>query len=65
MAGAAAGLPTVVRVVEEIKNAVGTCGFASPPEVGLRLGITADGRYCDVTESVTLSGRYRGVTVRV
>ena len=45
MAGAAAGVPAVVRVVEEIKNAVGTCGFASPPEVDLRLGITADGRY--------------------
>ena len=24
---------------------MGTCGFASPPEVDLRLGITADGRY--------------------
>ena len=45
MAGAAAGVPAVVRVVEEIKNAVGTCGFSSPPEVDLRLGITADGRY--------------------
>ncbi len=45
MAGAAAGLPAVVRVVGEIKNAVGTCGFASPPEVDLRLGITADDRY--------------------
>ena len=45
MAGAAAGVPAVVRIVEEIKNAVGTCGFASPPEVDLRLGITADGRY--------------------
>ena len=39
------GVPAVVRVVEEIKNTVGTCGFASPPEVDLRLGITADGRY--------------------
>ena len=45
MAGAAAGVPAVVRVVEEIKNTVGTCGFASPPEVDRRLGITADGRY--------------------
>ena len=45
MEGAAAGVPAVVRVVEEIKNAVGTCGFSSPPEVDLRLGITADGRY--------------------
>ncbi len=58
-------MPAVGRVIEEIKNAVGTCGFASPPEADLRLGITADGRYCDVTESVILSGRYRGVTVPV
>ena len=34
-----------MRVIEEIKNTVGTCGFASPPEVDLRLGITADDRY--------------------
>jgi hypothetical protein len=52
MAGAAAGVPAVVRVVEEIKNAVGTCGFASPPEVDLRLGITADGRYVVVIREV-------------
>ncbi len=45
MAGAAAGVPAVVRLVEEIKNTGGTCGFASPPEVDLRLGITADGSY--------------------
>jgi hypothetical protein len=43
MAGAAAGVPARVRVVEEIKNAVGTCDWASPPVVDLRLGITADG----------------------
>ena len=39
-------------VVEEIKNAVGTCCFASPPEVDLRLGITADGRYVVVIREV-------------
>jgi hypothetical protein len=42
MAGGAAGVPAVVRVVEEIKNAVGSCDWASPPVVDLRLGITAD-----------------------
>ena len=35
-------MPAVVRVVEEIKNAVGSCDWASPPVVDLRLGITAD-----------------------
>ena len=37
-----AGVPAVVRVVEEIKNAVGSCDWASPPVVDLRLNITAD-----------------------
>ena len=35
-------MPAVVRVVEDIKNAVGSCDWASPPVVDLRLGITAD-----------------------
>ena len=35
-------MPAVVRVVEEIKNAVGSCDWASPPVVDLRLGMTAD-----------------------
>ena len=52
MAGAASGVPTVMCVVEEIKNAVGTCCFASPPEVDLHLGITADGRYVFVIREV-------------
>jgi hypothetical protein len=52
MAGSAAGEPVVVRVVEEIKNAVGTCDWASPPVVDLRLGITADGSYVVVIREV-------------
>ena len=52
MAGAAAGLPARVRVVEEIKNTVGTCDWASPPVVDLRLGITADGSYVVVIREV-------------
>jgi hypothetical protein len=52
MAGSAAGVPVVVRVVEEIKNAVGTCDWASPPVVDLRLGITADGIYVVVIREV-------------
>ena len=45
-------MPVVVRVVEEIKNAVGTCAWASPPVVDLRLGITADGLYVVVIREV-------------
>jgi len=52
MAGSAACVPVVVRVVEEIKNAVGTCAWASPPVVDLRLGITADGLYVVVIREV-------------
>jgi hypothetical protein len=52
MAGVAAGVLVVVRVVEEIKNAVGTCAWASPPVVDLRLGITADGLYVVVIREV-------------
>ena len=52
MAGAAADVPARVRVVEEIKNAVGTCDWASPPVVDLRLGITADCSYVVVIREV-------------
>jgi hypothetical protein len=45
-------VPAVVRVVEEIKNAVGSCDWASPPVVDLRLGITADGSYVVVIREV-------------
>jgi hypothetical protein len=41
MAGSDAGVPIVVRVVEEIKNAVGTCAWASPPVVDLSSIIAA------------------------
>jgi hypothetical protein len=52
MAGAAAVVPARVRVVEEIKNDVGTCDWASPPVVDLRLGITADCSYVVVIREV-------------
>ena len=53
MAGAATGVPARVKVVEEIKNAVGTCDCASPPPVvDLRLGITEDGLYVVVIREV-------------
>jgi len=52
MAGAATGVPARVKVVEEIKNAVGTCDWASPPPVvDLRLG-TADGSYVVVIKKL-------------
>ena len=52
MAGAATGVPARVKVVEEIKNAVGTCDWAStPPVVDLRLG-TADGSYVVVIKKL-------------
>ena len=52
MTGSAVGVPVVVRVVEEIKNTVGTCAWASPPVVDLRLGITADDLYVVVIREV-------------
>jgi hypothetical protein len=52
MAGGAAGVPAVVRVVEEIKNAVGSCVWASPPVVHLCLGITVDCSYGVVIREV-------------
>jgi hypothetical protein len=48
----AAGVPVVVLVVEEIKNAVGTSVWASPPVEDLRMGVTADGLYVVVIREV-------------
>ena len=45
-------MPARVKVVEEFKNAVGTCNWASPPPVvDLRLG-TEDGSYVVVVKKL-------------
>jgi hypothetical protein len=51
-AGGAAGVQTVVRVIEEMKNNMGSCDWASPPMVDLRLGITANSSYVVVIREV-------------
>ena len=53
-------MPAVVRVVEEIKNAVGSCDWASPPVVDLRLGMTADDSLVVVIRELVHSAKNLG-----